>query len=277
MGNSCPNSIPWKSSATTLMTQKWNPNTYLIFEKDRSRPAIDLLSQISLDTDGGIVDLGCGPGNITKIIRDLWPNRSLTGIDISEEMINEAKKKYQKTDIHWMKADIAHWVSDEKLALIFSNAALQWIPNHEILFLKIIHNLKSNGILGIQIPLTKELNFQKAIRKITCLPKWKNYFKNVKQINNSIKINKIYQILSNDCKDINIWKTNYYHILEGNSPVTEWIKGTGLTPYLSTLSNQNKNIFLDEYKELINNMYPKQKDKKTILKMKRLFIVAKKK
>ena len=259
------------------MTQKWKPETYLIYEKDRSRPALDLLSQIDLDTDGGIVDLGCGPGNITKIIKDNWPDRKLTGIDISEEMISEAKKKYQKSNIFWEKADITHWTSDEKLALVFSNAAIQWIPNHEVLFLKLLKNLKSKGTLGIQVPITKKLYFQEAIHKLSSLPKWAKYFENVKQINNSIKVNQIYQILSSHCKDINIWKTSYYHVLTGNSPVTEWIKGTGLTPYLSLLSRPDKKIFLDEYKQLVNNLYPKQEDKKTILKMKRLFIIARKK
>lgn len=258
------------------MNQIWSPSTYLLFKNDRSRPAIDLLSQISLDVAGSIIDMGCGPGNITHLIKEKWPNRNIIGIDISSEMLEEARQKYPKDNISWQKSDISSWKSSEKMALIFSNAALHWVPRQKELLLNFLKKLKDGGILGFQIPITKELHFEKILNEITSLPQWSNKFVQVKTYKDPITINEIYKVVSPHCSLVNIWTTNYFHILKGENPVTEWIKATTLSPYLYVLNDEDKKKFLNEYKSLEKKIYKKESNQKTIFKMKRLFVVAKK-
>ena len=128
----------------------WNPNLYLKFSTERTQPAIDLVIRLALTDPHDIVDLGCGPGNSTALLRERWPRANIVGIDHSDEMIREARENYPAWK--WVLKDIATWHSDFPVDLVFSNAALHWLPNHAELFPKLFHQLRPGGAFAVQMP-----------------------------------------------------------------------------------------------------------------------------
>jgi len=256
------------------MGNNWDPETYLKFKNYRSRPALDLLAQIELETKGHIIDLGCGPGNITRLIKDKWPLHKVSGIDLSLEMIQKAEKIYGNSDIEWLQSDINSWEWEKPTALIFSNAALQWVPQHKILLPKLMKMLEPRGKLAIQIPLTRNYPYQECIRKLISSPFWSRKLELDLNYKNPLEPEEIYNLLSPQSQRINIWTTDYQHILDGENPVLKWIMGTALTPYLSVLNNKDKETFLSEYSKLLDKAYPRQNNGKTLFNMKRLFFIA---
>jgi trans-aconitate 2-methyltransferase len=107
----------------------WNPNHYLEFANERTRPAADLVARIHIAQPQSIVDLGCGPGNSTQVLRQRWPDARIVGIDPSPEMIKAARSSFP--DQAWKLADAAQWSCPEPVSLVFSNALFQWIPDHQ--------------------------------------------------------------------------------------------------------------------------------------------------
>ncbi|MHC1782992.1 MAG: methyltransferase domain-containing protein [Anaerolineaceae bacterium] len=134
-----------------MSNKDWNPDLYLRFEKERTQPSIDLVSRINFDAPGKIIDIGCGPGNSTQILVQKWPDALVTGVDNSPAMIEKAKKDYPNQN--WMLLDAGKDEIKEKFDIIFSNATIQWIPNHQELFARFFCALNDNGLIAIQIPL----------------------------------------------------------------------------------------------------------------------------
>ncbi|MCK5438703.1 MAG: methyltransferase domain-containing protein, partial [Gemmatimonadetes bacterium] len=128
----------------------WDPAQYLRYADLRLRPAVDLLAQVSLASPKQIVDLGCGAGNVTRILAERWPDVDLTGVDGSAEMLNRARDL--AVNVRWVQADIATWTPDTPLDLLFSNAALHFVDEHERLFPKLLEFLAPGGVLAVQMP-----------------------------------------------------------------------------------------------------------------------------
>ncbi|MFL2769398.1 MAG: methyltransferase domain-containing protein [Rhodospirillaceae bacterium] len=256
------------------MEKSWDPDVYLSYQAYRARPAFDLMKQIKLDIDGNIVDLGCGPGNVTKHLKDTWPNRVVTGVDKSETMLARARDSYP--EISWEKGDIATWTAEQPMALIFSNAALHWLSNHHQVLPRLLRSVKTGGWLAFQIPVTEESEYQKCIQATVNSRRWSNRLANVWTYKNPMDPNYYYDLLTNDSTSIDIWMTDYHHILEGQNPVADWIMGTGLTPYLAVLNKAEQTNFISDYKQRVLAAYPKHANGKTLFLMKRIFVLAQK-
>ncbi|WP_210508270.1 methyltransferase domain-containing protein, partial [Pantoea ananatis] len=106
----------------------WNPSLYLRYGAERTRPAAELLARIPLDDVSSIVDLGCGPGNSTALLKHRWPSAHVTGVDNSPAMLDEARSALP--DCHFVEADIRQFKPGQPLSLIYANASLQWVPDH---------------------------------------------------------------------------------------------------------------------------------------------------
>jgi trans-aconitate 2-methyltransferase len=128
----------------------WNPNQYLEFKNERNQPAIDLVARINLDSSKNIIDIGRGPGNSTQILVNKWPDSIITGLDSSKTMIAKAKEDYPKQI--WICDNAENITSDKKYTLVFSNATLQWMDNHELLIPKLRNAVENNGAFAAQIP-----------------------------------------------------------------------------------------------------------------------------
>ncbi len=258
------------------MTQSWNPDVYLRYQAYRARPALDLIAQIPLETPGPIADLGCGPGNVTKTLLDTWPDRKVTGVDLSEDMLAKAKGSDGASGIDWQHGDIATWQAPEPLALLFSNAALHWVQNLETVIPRLATQIKSEGWLAYQIPVTFESAYQHCIRETVQSEHWKTKLGDVWMYKDPPGPDAMYDLLSPSCTSVDIWVTDYHHVLEGENPVLEWIKGTGLTPYLAVLNEQEQSEFIADYGARVQRAYPKQDDGNTLFLMKRIFVLAQK-
>lgn len=245
----------------------WNPNLYLKFDQDRLRPALDLMARIPLDNPKHIVDLGCGPGNVSALLKDRWPKCHLLGIDQSQEMLTKAQADYPQ--IEWQCADVAHWQPTQTPDLIFSNACLHWLGDHETLFPKLLSRASKGGVLAIQMPNNFAAPTHQLIRDVLgadhpLAPAYpvhdpKTY----------------YDWMCDLSTKLEIWETTYQHVLEGDNPVADWTKGAALRPILDGLESEaEKKAFETDYRQRISKAYPKGRNGKTILPFKRLFIVS---
>ena len=251
----------------------WNPDLYLKFEKERTQPSIDLVARIDVSSPERIIDIGCGPGNGTKILREKFPNSRITGIDSSSEMIDKAKSAYPPGE--WILADAAEYQFTGKYDIIFSNAALQWIPDHQKLIERVVVHLTTKGKLAIQVPGNYDSPIQESLKQLSERPDWAGFlFEAV----NAIRYRTpefYYDVLSAMNLKIDLWTTTYYHILDSVTEIIEWYSGTGMRPHLDALPDDDaRAAFVTELTDLIQDEYPKQADGKVIFPFRRIFFTA---
>jgi trans-aconitate 2-methyltransferase len=255
------------------MSQAWNPELYLRYAAYRARPADDLLPRIHLNVAGDIYDLGCGPGTLTKRLKDKWPDRRVTGVDSSADMLAAAREKFPH-GIEWRQADIAAWAPTTAPALIFANASLHWVPDHPALIPRLMSALAPGGVLAFQIPESGTQPYHHCIETVIASPRWRERLKGVHPHDDPLRPRAYYDLLAPMAADIDVWETDYHHVLEGDDPVTEWISSTGLGPFLSVLSETEKPAFLADYRVCAQAAYPRQADGKVLFTMRRLFLLA---
>jgi trans-aconitate 2-methyltransferase len=251
----------------------WNPDLYLKYRNERTQPAIDLIGRIDIGfTPGNILDIGCGAGNSSQALLQRWPEAKLTGIDNSVNMIEKAKASYP--DNTWIVADASDYATNVKYDIVFSNATIQWIPNHDNLFKRLFNLVNNNGVLAIQIPRFDEMPLSKAIEDVSFKEKWREYVKDCPKLFTYHNYKYYYDLLSKDYKKVGLWQTDYYHILESQYSIIEWIRSTGMKPFLDCLKDEDKPLFENEVLEAIKLYYPLQNNGKVIFPFKRLFIIG---
>ena len=251
----------------------WEPNRYLSFSGERQQPALDLMAAIDLDLGQArnIVDLGCGAGGNAAILRQRFPGAQITGIDSSAEMLAEAR---QYRDIDWDLADIAAWCPETPVSLIFSNAALHWLPAHEKLFPRLLSYLEPGGVLAVQMPNNFGAPTHQLIAATAMDGPWAD------KLGPLIKRSPVhspgfyYGLLSPLARSVRLWQTEYIHVLEGENPVAEWTRGTAVKPFLDALEAGEKEAFFTAYAERVAKAYPPESDGRTLLPFKRMFILA---
>lgn len=251
----------------------WNPNIYLTFGVERTRPATELLARIALDAPQRIVDLGCGPGNSTELLTARWPDANIEGIDNSLEMLAEARKL--KIKAQWTQSDIASWASHKSYQLIFSNATLQWLPDHAALLPRLMSYVESKGVFAFQVPRNFEEPCHQLIREVINSGPWCTKLEVVRDWWNVLKPDDYFDILEPVASLIDIWETRYIHVLEGEDAVYRWMSGTGLRPFLAVLEGEYRDGFIAEYKRRLRLAYPIRPSGKTLYLFQRLFVIAK--
>lgn len=252
----------------------WDSIQYLKFSKERTQPAIDLANRIEINPQS-IIDIGCGPGNSTAILAEKFLNAKILGIDNSENMIASAKKNY--SDIEFMLCDAENGFSEleRKFDVVFSNACIQWIPNHEKLLKNMMSLLNKNGILAIQTPMNYEEPIHKIIAKVTKSDKWKDKFPNPRIFYNLMP-SEYYDILSKISLDFTMWTTTYFHRMKSHDSIIEWYRGTGLRPYLNVLDENDKLEFEKDIFVEVVKAYPTQRNGEIIFRFPRFFFTARK-
>ena len=256
-----------------IFMSDWSSSQYLKFENERTQPAIDLVNRIYINNPQKILDIGCGPGNSTQVLSMKFPNAYILGIDNSANMIETAKKNYPKLDFK-------NWDATNDLAslgidfdIVFSNACIQWIPNHDKLIKNMIEILNPRGILAIQTPINYQEPIHKIIVEISTSDKWKAEFLNPRIFFNLTQ-SEYFDLLSNISSQFSLWETTYFHIMKSHNDIIEWYRGTGLRPYLNVLSQEKKSIFENEVFDRIVALYPQQKNGDIIFRFPRLFFIA---
>jgi trans-aconitate 2-methyltransferase len=255
----------------------WDPALYLKFADERLRPGFDLLARIGELPPGPIVELGCGTGVHTRAIAERWPERAVTGLDSSAEML--AKASAGASRITWVEADIATWKPAEKPALIFTNATLQWLDRHAELFPRLLRCLTPGGVLAVQMPRNFGAPSHVLMRETAGEAPWADRLAPLLR-HDPVAAPEIYYDLLAPLAGggIDLWETEYLHILSGpaeaESPVLTWTRSTALRPLLEPLSAAEKADYTARYDARLKRVYPRHADGKTLFPFRRLFLVA---
>jgi trans-aconitate 2-methyltransferase len=252
----------------------WDPGEYSKFSSERSRPFDDLMAQATVDEPESIVDLGCGPGKLTRRLAERWPSAHVLGVDNSPEMLEKATQWAIPGRLEFVRAEIDEWTTDRPVDLIVSNAALHWIGDHEALITRLTAMLSRRGRLAVQMPYRFQTPSQTAIETTASDPRWSSVLTGVGLHRESARPLLWYVRLLRDLGfSVNAWETTYIHVLSGENPVLDWLKGTALRPLLARLDASSAADFLSEVGMRLKAAYPPTGDV-TFFPMPRIFFVA---
>ncbi|MDI7861336.1 trans-aconitate 2-methyltransferase [Rhizobiaceae bacterium n13] len=251
----------------------WSAQQYLKFEDERTRPARDLLAQVP---DGAIrlaFDLGCGPGNSTELILARFADAQVIGIDSDDDMLANARKRLP--GLNFEKADLGDWQPERAADLFFANAVFQWLPDHPAILERLMGQLNPGGALAVQMPDNLSEPSHLLMEETARSPAWAARFAG-KAIRRSPlpAPSSYYDRLAPHAARFDIWHTIYNHALENAGAIAEWVKATGLRPYLDALEPAARGDFLADYTSRIASAYPPLADGRVLLRFPRLFMVA---
>ena len=261
-----------------LAGRHWDPNQYLKFADHRLRPALELLERIPLDAPNVIYDIGCGTGQITRLLAERWPTAKVYGLDNSPEML--AKASAEPSTVQWIEADIQTWSPTTPPALIYSNATLQWVTDHQELFPRLAGFLHPGGCLAVQMPLSWGMTSHQLMRETLANGGIGGQELGTAELRQAVGRKWVedaavyYDLLEGLCSNVDIWETEYLQILAGDDPVLEWVKGTGLRPILNGLGDAEREQFLNVYRQRLGQAYPVRANGQTLYPFRRLFLVA---
>lgn len=247
----------------------WNSTLYLKFKKERTQPAIDLANRVREYSPKKIADIGCGPGNSTEVLKAVFPTSEIHGIDNSQNMIEKARKEHPELIFQLCSAADIQSGYD----MLFSNACLQWIPDHASLLPRLMSKLSDGGILAVQMPMNENEPLFRIIADVASDPKW-NLGNHCFNVNDTLSPDEYYDILSGCSSDFQLWETVYYHILPSHQALIDWVKGTRLRPYLDALNGENAAAFEKEILRHTIEEYPARSDGNVLLRFRRFFFVA---
>jgi trans-aconitate 2-methyltransferase len=251
----------------------WSAAQYVKFEAERNRPIFDLLARIPDVDIKTAVDIGCGPGNSTELLQVRFPDAQVTGLDSSNDMVEAARKRLPHID--FQVADIANWRAETPVDLILANAVLQWLPDHQTLFPRLIGMLNPGGVLAVQMPDNLDEPSHRLMRKVAAEGPWKDKLATAADSRPERHPAEWYYGILKGLAQVDIWRTTYYHALDGGpDAIVEWFKGSGLRPFLEPLNEDERSAFLDRYRGEIAKAYPAFPDNTVLLPFPRLFIVA---
>lgn len=256
----------------------WDPDQYLQFSDYRRRAALDLLDHITLDAPRRIVDLGCGTGNITATLAQRWSSAAVWGVDSSQQMLDKARA--QSARVIWELADVENWEPAVPVDLIYSNAVLHWLDDHAHLFPRLVGVLAKGGCLAVQMPLSWELPSHRLMREVLCDHDGNGTPLGGETLRRSVgkkwvhDADYYYDLLAPHTCVLDIWETRYWHVLQGEDAVLEWVKSTGLRPVLNGLDADDGERFMNEYRRRLRMAYPARDDGCVLFVFPRLFIVA---
>lgn len=265
-------------SPVSQLTANWVAEPYKKFPDHRTRPAVELLSRVMLDSPKYIADLGCGAGNITRLMARRWPEAELFGVDSSHDMLNVAATD-SKNNMQWIHADVTQWRPEKPLDLLLTNSLLHLIP-HERLLPQLLSFIRPGGQLAMQVPDCFDEPWYQLMLDVLSdggvngepigTPDLKQ------QVANRLVMGKhqYYDLLAEQTTELDIWDTEYLQALEGPEPVFEWVSAAGLRPILSNLNERDAGQFIDTYRLRLQREYPQRTNGRTLFPFKRRFIVA---
>lgn len=249
----------------------WEPQTYLRYADVRFRAGLDLIARIPKSDYPSIYDLGCGTGHLTRILADTFPGSSVTGIDSSPEMLAEAGREFPK--MAWQRADITSWRPPGPAGLIYTNAALQWVPDHGQLLPSLVSQLQPGGILAMQVPRHFESPSHLELKELVMQHEWRAKLEPL--LLATIPPPETYwRWLSPHTRNLDVWETIYLQVLDGKDPVVNFMRGTALRPFLSVLPEAEAAKFLDAFAKRMAIAYPPQPSGQTLFPFRRMFLVA---
>jgi len=254
-------------SATT-----WDPAQYLRFGSERVRPAVDLLARIPLTAPTFVIDLGCGAGNVTAMLNARWPEADILGVDESEPMLAQARQMLP--DCRFEIADIAQFRPARPPDIIYSNAALHWLPDHRHLFPRLISALAPGGLLAVQMPAMDRAPFRTLQQEVAKSGPWAAALARIGPVQPILHPGEYWELLRPVAASLELWETTYFQVLTGPDAVLQWAMGTSLRPYLTALDEPERTAFRNAYAAALRPHYPERGDGVTFFPFRRFFLVA---
>jgi trans-aconitate 2-methyltransferase len=263
-----------------LKVPGWNPNQYLKFAEERTQPCRDLAARIAVAHVRRAIDLGCGPGNSTTVLRDRWPDAEITGLDSSAEMIERARSEHPAD--RWVAGDISEWAAsnggtnDGQFDVVFSNAALQWVDDHASLYPRLLSRVAPGGALAVQIPGNIDALPHRLMREVAASPEWRRWFPPGKLREwHHREMEFYYDALSPAAARLDLWATEYLHILPDAEAIVEWYRATGLRPFLELLETDDaRRRFMADYLARLRPHFAPRAAGGVLFPFRRIFLVA---
>ncbi len=265
-------------TVASIASTVWDANLYLKFADARTRPAIDLMNR--LDPANGarlghaIYDLGCGAGNIARMLAERFQQSPVIGIDSSQQMLDKARSQTSDKRVSFEKGDLTQFKPGTPPAVLYSNAAYQWVPGHIDLFPGLLKLLPSGGQLAIQMPRNHDSPSHSLMRKAADAGPWRAKLAGVGGIVRVEDPVRYFDVLKPLASDLEIWETVYQQVLTGKDPVAQYTSSTGLRPFMEKLDEAEGKAFYETYARMTAEAYPTRADGITLFPFRRLFIVA---
>ncbi len=251
----------------------WDPSRYLHYAEHRRRAALDLLARIDVTRPAAVHDLGCGPGNVTRMLRHRWPDAHIVASDNSPAMLQRAAST--DLDVEWRRLDAAAWDEPARYDVIYSNAVLHWIPSHDDLIVRLLASLRPGGALAVQMPLSWYEPSHELIRTVLQERQLGSTARRSWYATPNVASPEHYaNLLDGHAAALDLWTTRYFQVLRGPDPVLEWVSGTALRPLLDDLPPAQLADFLEDYSARLHTAYPPRRDGTTLFPFPRLFFVA---
>jgi trans-aconitate 2-methyltransferase len=253
------------------MAHSWDPDRYLTYADERGRPFVELVARVPADDPATVVDLGCGPGNLTGLLADRWPGATVTGLDSSPEMIARAREADDR--IAFDVADLRDWAtSADPVDVVVSNATLQWVPGHLELLPALVHRVRPGGWLAFQVPGNFGEPSHTIRRELADEAPYAEFTRGVATPASHDPRAYLEALAGLGCA-VDAWETTYLHVLTGEDPVFTWVSGTGARPTLQALPDGLREEYVAEFKARLRAAYP-ERPHGVVLPFRRIFVVA---
>ncbi|MDX1657440.1 MAG: methyltransferase domain-containing protein [Nitriliruptorales bacterium] len=252
----------------------WDPEQYLRFADRRTRPALELLARVEAEEPGSVVDLGCGPGHLTVRLRERWPDARIVAVDSSVEMLARAREEHDDLEVEWVEADAAVWEPDEPPDVIYSNAVLHWLDDHEELFPRLVSLLSPGGVLAVGMPRNHPEPSHTTAVEVARAGEWREVLEPVLRPRPVAEPHHYYDLLVPHTASLDIWETVYLHVFPTADHIADWTGGSMLRPLVAELEPDQAERFEEQYREGLRSAYPPGPDGRVVFPFRRQFIVA---
>ena len=257
----------------------WDPSQYLQYEDARLRPALDLIARVPLEAPLGIVDLGCGPGNVTPFLARRWPGASIEGVDNDDAMLAKARASIGgEARFRFTRANLETWRPAAPADLVYSNAALHWLADHAMLFPRLMRDVASGGVLAVQMPANFAAPSHRELLDLVESPAWRAKLGGLMRADPVSAPHDYFRWLEPQARTIDVWTTEYLQPMaaraDGEHPIVAWQRGSQLVPLSAALESADRERFVADYASRIERAYPRRADGGVLFPFRRLFVVA---
>jgi trans-aconitate 2-methyltransferase len=263
---------------------RWDPQRYLTYAGERGRPFVELLGRVRTDFPHSVVDLGCGPGNLTVLLAQRWPEARVTGIDSSPEMVAAARASALGSaadaggGVEFACRDLREWaaaVPAGSVDVLVANAVLQWVPGHLDLLPRLVGAVAPGGWLAFQVPANFDQPSHTIRAELAAEAPYAEHAAGVESPGSHDAADYL-AALAGPGREVDAWETTYLHVLHGTDPVFTWVSGTGARPTLEALDAADPALrlrFEEEFRRRLRAAYP-DTGHGVVLRFRRVFVVV---
>lgn len=252
----------------------WDPDQYLAFGDRRARPGLELLARVDVSTPDLVVDLGCGPGHLTVHLRERWPAARLLAVDSSPEMLARARNARADLEVEWIGSDASSWEPPSPADVIYSNAVLHWLDDHASLLPRLVGAVAPGGAFAVQMPRNHSAASHQVAFEVARDGPWSAHLEPLLRTDPVASPQEQHELLAPHVADIDIWETEYLHVMDSADEIVEWTKGSLLRPLLAALEPDAAAEFESRYRDGIRGAYPPSPSGRVLFPFRRQFIVA---